>query len=130
MEILNSPLEKKEIERDVAVLDIIELPDNERIDRHSRYIIFHKCKGYGHTKKQCDRHNKIAKQISKLDFEKDIINELMGIFNVNKKEIDQVKKKIEISLDDQLIDNDIKKFKQDIETEICSNLLTAFWHRN
>ena len=28
------------------------------------------CKKYGHTKKQCGRHNKIVKQISKLDFEK------------------------------------------------------------
>ena len=36
----------------------------------------------GHTKK-C---------ISKLEFEKDIINELIEIFNVNQKEIDQVKK--------------------------------------
>ena len=46
------------------------------------------CKEYEHTKKQCDRHNKIVKQISKLEFEKDIINELMEIFNVKQKEID------------------------------------------
>ena len=45
-------------------------------------VVCFKCKGYGHTKKQCDKHNKIVKQISKLDFEKDIINELMEIFNV------------------------------------------------
>ena len=32
----------------------------------------------------------IVKQISKLDFEKDIINKLIEIFNVNQREIDQV----------------------------------------
>ena len=37
--------------------------------------------------------NKIVKQIGKLEFEKDITNELMKVFNVNQKEIDQVKKK-------------------------------------
>ena len=56
--------------------------------------ICHKCKEYGHTKKQCERHNKIVKQISKLDFEKDIVNELMKIFNVKQKEIDQIKKEL------------------------------------
>ena len=53
-------------------------------------------KKHGHTKKQCDRHNKSIKHISKLEFEKDIINELMEIFNVNQKEIDQVNKKKEL----------------------------------
>ena len=38
------------------------------------------------TLKKCCRHNKIAKKINKLDFEKDIINKQMEIFNVNKKE--------------------------------------------
>ena len=38
--------------------------------------------------------------------------------------------KTEISLDDQLIDNDIKKSKQDIETEICSYSPIAFLHRH
>ena len=47
----------------------------------------------GILKKQCDRHNKNVKRISKLEFEKDIINELMEIFNVKQKEIDQIKKK-------------------------------------
>ena len=47
----------------------------------------HKCKQYGHTKKQCDRHNKIIKQINKLEFEKDVINELMEMFDVKQKEI-------------------------------------------
>ena len=51
IEILNSPLEKKEIERDVAVLDITETSDNEKNDRRIRNTIFHKCKEYGHIKK-------------------------------------------------------------------------------
>ena len=38
-----------------------------------------KKKKYGHTKKQCDRHNKNVKRIGKLEFEKNIINELMEI---------------------------------------------------
>ena len=38
IEILNSPLEKKEIKRDVAVLHITESSDNERTDRHSRIL--------------------------------------------------------------------------------------------
>ena len=38
IEILNSPLEKKEIKRDVAVLHITESLDNERTDRHSRIL--------------------------------------------------------------------------------------------
>ena len=36
----------------------------------------------------------------------------------------------EKSLDCQLMDTDIKKFKQDIETEICSYSPTAFLHRH
>ena len=79
IEILNSPLEKKEIKRDVAVLDITKTSDNEKNDWHIRNTICHKCKEYGHTTKQCDRNNKIVKQISKLEFEKGIINELIEI---------------------------------------------------
>ena len=79
IEILNSPLEKKEINRDVAVLDITKTSDNEKNDWHIRNTICHKCKEYGHTTKQCDRHNKIVKQISKLEFKKGIINELIEI---------------------------------------------------
>ena len=95
MKILNTPLD---IDRksDIAVLNTTELSENEKTDRHVNNIICHKCKGYGHTKKQCDRHNKNVKRISKLEFEKDIINELMDIFNVNQKEIDQVKEREEI----------------------------------
>ena len=44
--------------------------DNEKIDRLVSNTICHKCKGYGHTKKQCDKHNKNVKHISKLEFEK------------------------------------------------------------
>ena len=33
-------------------------------------------------------------------------------------------------LDDQLIDDDIKKFKQNIETEVCSYSPFAFLHRH
>ena len=79
IEILNSPLEKKEIKRDVAILDITKTSDNKKNDRHIRNTICHKCKEYGHITKQRDRHNKIVKQISKLEFEKGIINELIEI---------------------------------------------------
>ena len=64
IEILNSPLDIDR-KRDITILNNIELSDNEKNDRHTRNIICHKCKGYGHTKKQCDRHDKIVKQISK-----------------------------------------------------------------
>ena len=87
IEILNSPLDIDR-KRDITILNIIESSDNEKNNRHTGNTIFHKCKQYGHTKKQCDRHNKIVKQISKLEFEKDIINELMEMFNVKQKEID------------------------------------------
>ena len=35
-----------------------------------------------YTKKQCDRHNKIVKQISKLEYKKDVLNELMEMFDI------------------------------------------------
>ena len=66
IEILNLPTEKKEIKRDITVLNTTELSDNEKTDKHVDNTICHKCKGYGHTKKQYDRHTKIVKQISKL----------------------------------------------------------------
>ena len=95
IEILNTPL-KIDRKRDITVLNITELSDNEKIDRHVRNTICHKCKEYGHIKKQCDRHNKIVKQISKLEFEKYIINELMKMFDINQKEIDQIKERKEL----------------------------------
>ena len=67
MKILNTPLEI-DSKRDIAVLNTTELLDNEKTNRHVSNTICHKCKGYGHTKKQCDRHNKNIKRISKLDF--------------------------------------------------------------
>ena len=87
IEILNSPLDIDR-KRDITVLNTTKSLDNEKTDRHIRNTICHKCKQCGHTKRQCDRHNKIVKQISKLEFEKDIINELMEMFNVKQKEID------------------------------------------
>ena len=62
--ILNSPLDIGR-KRDITALNNTESSDNEKNDRHTRNTICHKCKGYGHTKKQCDRHDKIVKQISK-----------------------------------------------------------------
>ena len=73
IEILNTPIEIKEM-KDITVLEITELSDNEKPDIHIKNIISHKCKEYGHTKKQCDRHNKNVKWISQLEFEKDVIN--------------------------------------------------------
>ena len=93
MKILSTPLEIDR-KRDIAVLNTNELSDNEKTNRHVSNTICDKCKGYGHTKKQCDRHNKNVKHISKLEFEKDIINELMEIFNVNQKEKEKESKKI------------------------------------
>ena len=58
IEILNSPLDIDR-KRDITVLNTIELSDNEKNNKHTRNTICHKCKQYGHTKKQCDRHNKI-----------------------------------------------------------------------
>ena len=78
IEILNSPLDTDK-KRDITILNNI---DNEKTDRHIRNTICHKCRQYVHTKKQCDRHNKIIKQISKLEFEKDVINKLMEMFDV------------------------------------------------
>ena len=120
IEILNSPLQKKE--KDVAVLDITKTSDNEKTDRHVRNTICHKCKAYGHTKKKCDRHNKIIKQISKLEFEKNIIDELMGIFNVLQKEIDQVTKKTEQKSTNPLKVNKRKRKQKDIIVKLIDNL--------
>ena len=69
MKILNTPLDIDR-KRDIAVLNTTELSDNEKTNRHVSNTICHKCKRYGHTKKQNDRHNKNIKRISKLEFEK------------------------------------------------------------
>ena len=60
MKILNTPLEIDR-KRDIAILNTTKLSDNEKTDRQINNIICHKCKGYGHTKKQCDRHTKNVK---------------------------------------------------------------------
>ena len=124
-ETLNSPLERRNInngiERGITVLDIAKSSDNERIDRNSRYTICYKCKDYGHTKKQCERHNKIVKRINKLDFEKDIINELMEIFNVKQKEIDQIKKELKSTNPHKI--NKRKEKQKKIIMKLIENLL-------
>ena len=122
IEILNSPIEIKEMKNDITVLEITELSENEKSDKYIRNIICHKCKEYGHTKKQCDRHNKIVKQINKLEFEKDVINELMEIFNVKQKEIDQVKKKEELKSTNPLKINKRKRKQKDTIMKLIENL--------
>ena len=122
MKILNSPLEIDRKRDNIAVLNTTELFDNEKIDRPVTNIICHKCKKDGHTKKQCDRHNKIVKQISKLEFEKDRINELMEIFNVKQKEIDQVIKKEAIKSTNPLKINKRKRKQKDIINKLIENL--------
>ena len=113
IEILNSPLDIDK-KRDITVLNTTESSDNEDNDKHIRNTICHKCKQYGHTKKQCNRHNKIVKQISKLEFEKNVINELMEMFNIKQKEMDQVKKKEELKSTNTLKVNKRKRKQKDI----------------
>ena len=55
-----------------------------------------------------------VKQISKLEFEKDVINELMEMFDVKQKEIDQVKKKEELKSTNPLKVNKRKRKQKDI----------------
>ena len=121
IEILNSPLDIDR-KRDIAVLNTTESLDNEKNDKHTGNTICHKCKQYGHTKKQCDKHNKIVKQISKLEFEKDVINELMEIFDLKQKEIDQVKKKEELKSTNPLKVNKRKSKQKDIIIKLIDNI--------
>ena len=121
IEILNSPLDIDR-KRDIIVLNTIESSDNEKTDRHVGNTVCHKCKQYGHTKKQCNRHNKIVKQISKLEFEKDVINELMEMFDVKQKEIDQVKKNEELKSTNPLKVNKRKRKQKDIIRKLIENL--------
>ena len=124
IEIFNSPIEIKEMKKDITVLEITELSDNEneKPDRHIRNIICYKCKEYGHTKKQCDRHKKNVKRISKLEFEKDIINELMEIFNVKQKEIDQIMKKEELKSTNPFKVNKRKRKQKNIIMKLIEKL--------
>ena len=66
IKVLNTPLEIDRKRDNIAVLNTTELLDNKKTDRQINNTICHKCKTHGHTKKQCNRHNKIVKQISKL----------------------------------------------------------------
>ena len=120
MKTLNTPLEIDRT-RDIVVLNTTELSDNEKNDRRVNNTICHKCKGYGHTKKQCDRHAKNVKRISKLDFEKNVINELMEIFKVSQKEIDQVKEK-ELKSTNPIKINKRKRKQKDIIMKLIGNL--------
>ena len=65
---------------------------------------------------------KIVKQISKLEFEKDVINELMGMLNVKQKEIDQVKKKEKLKSTSPLKVNKRKRKQKDIIMKLIDNL--------
>ena len=63
---------------------------------------------------------KLLKKISKLEFEKDIINELIKMFDINPKEIDQVKEKKELKSTNPLKVN--KRQKKDIIMKLIDNL--------
>ena len=63
-----------------------------------------------------------VKQISKLEFEKDVINELMEMFDVKQKEIDQVKKKEELKSTNPLKVNKRKKETKRHNNELIDNL--------
>ena len=121
IEILNSPLDIDR-QRDIIVLNTTESSNNEKNNRYTGNTICLKCKQYGHTKKQCDRHNKIVKQISKLEFEKDVINELMEMFDVKQKEIDQVKKREELKSTNPLKVNKRKRKQKDIIMKLIDNI--------
>ena len=121
IEIINSPLDIDR-KRDITVLNTTESLDNEKTDKHTRNTICYKCKEYGHTKKKCNRHNKIVKQIRKLEFEKDVINELMEMFDVKQKEIDKVTKKEELKSTNPLKVNKRKRKQKDIIMKLIDNL--------
>ena len=70
-----------------------------------------------------------VKRISKLEFEKDIINELMEIFNVSQKEIDQVIKKEEIRSTNPLKINKRKRKQKDIIIKLIENQLDHHKHK-
>ena len=61
---------------------------------------------------------KLLKKISKLEFEKDIINELIKMFDINPKEIDQVKEKKELKSTNPIKVNKRKRNKKRHNNEI------------
>ena len=63
----------------------------------------------------------IVKQISKLEFEKDVINELMEMFDIKQKEIDQVTKKEELKSTNPLKINKRKRKQKDIIKKLTDN---------
>ena len=63
----------------------------------------------------------IVKQISKLEFEKDVINELMEMFDIKQKEIDQVTKKKELKSTNPLKINKRKRKQKDIINKLIDN---------
>ena len=58
----------------------------------------------------------------KLEFEKDVINELMEMFDIKQKEIDQVKKKEELKSTNPLKVNKRKKETKRHNNELIDNL--------
>ena len=63
----------------------------------------------------------IVKQISKLEFEKGVINELMEMFDIKQKEIDQVTKKEELKSTNPLKINKRKRKQKDIIKKLIDN---------
>ena len=63
----------------------------------------------------------IVKQICKLEFEKDVINELMEMFDIKQKEIDQVTKKEELKSTNPLKINKRKRKQKDIIKKLIDN---------
>ena len=62
------------------------------------------------------------KQINKLEFEKYVINELMEMFDVKQKEIDQGKNKEELKSTNPLKFNKRKRKQKDIIMKLIDNL--------
>ena len=62
------------------------------------------------------------KQINKLEFEKYVINELMEMFDVKQKEIDQGKNKEELKSTNPLKVNKRKRKQKDIIMKLIDNL--------
>ena len=63
------------------------------------------------------------------------LNKVTILKDINKERICRTERhlaslKTKILFVHHLTNNDIKKYKQNIETEICSNLPTTFWHRH
>ena len=64
----------------------------------------------------------IVRQITKVEFAKDVINELMKMFNVKQKEINQVKEKTKLKSTNPLKVNKRKRKQKDIIMKLIDNL--------